>query len=155
MLQSKLKTKFNKERNHINWCNYKHQHNNRLKLVSVIFCKIFISHQLIAFQKLWKMFFISSKKLFLFSRYSDFSISVFPSYFPVQPLLQRLIKVNLKVYDVINCLNKNLITLDKEIRYEIETLSIDRVLNRKNFMEKSCRKCALKLSPRPLLNFGK
>ena len=38
-----------------------------LKLVPAIFYQIFIFHQMIAFQKLWKMFFISSKKLFLFS----------------------------------------------------------------------------------------
>ena len=44
-------------------------------------------HQMIALQKLWKMFFISSKKLFSFSRYSKFCIFVFPSFFPCQPLL--------------------------------------------------------------------
>ena len=27
MLRSNLKNEFNKERNHINWCNYKHQGN--------------------------------------------------------------------------------------------------------------------------------
>ena len=32
-----------------------------LKLVSAIFYQIFISDQVIALQKLWKMFFISSK----------------------------------------------------------------------------------------------
>ena len=48
-----------------------------LKLVSAIF-KIFIFHQMIALQKLWKTFFISSKKLFLFSRYSNFCIFTFP-----------------------------------------------------------------------------
>ena len=57
-----------------------------LKLVSAIFYQIFISHQLIALPKLWKMLFISSKKLFLFSRYSNFCISVFPSFSPCQPL---------------------------------------------------------------------
>ena len=36
-----------------------------------------------ALQKLWKMFFISSKKLFSFSKYSSFCISVLPSSFPV------------------------------------------------------------------------
>ena len=46
-----------------------------------------------------------------------------------------------KVYDVINCLNKNLIThfvwyLEKEKRYEIETLSIYRVLNKEYFYGK-------------------
>ena len=35
-----------------------------LKLVSTIFYQIVIFHQMIALQKLWKMFFISSKKLF-------------------------------------------------------------------------------------------
>ena len=49
----------------------------RLKLLS-IFYQIFIFHQMIAFQKLWKMFFISSKKLFSFSRYSIFCIFIFP-----------------------------------------------------------------------------
>ena len=40
-------------------------------------------HQMIPLQKLWKMFFISSKKLFSFSRYSDFCI--FSSSFPHFP----------------------------------------------------------------------
>ena len=31
MLRSKLKNEFNKERNHINWCNYKRQLNHCLK----------------------------------------------------------------------------------------------------------------------------
>ena len=90
-----------------------------LKLLSAICCQIFIFHQMVVLQKLWKMFFISSKKLFSFSRYSnfcDFSFSrylnffifVFPSFFPCQPLLWSWYKKNLKIYDVINCLNKNL-----------------------------------------------
>ena len=33
MLQSKLKNKFNKERNHINWCNYKRQRNHCLSIL--------------------------------------------------------------------------------------------------------------------------
>ena len=33
--------------------------------------------------------------------------------------------------------------------YDIETLSIDRVLNKEHFMEKSCRKYAPKVSPWP------
>ena len=57
-----------------------------LKLVSAIFYKIFISHEMIALQKLWKMLFISSKKFFLFSRYWIFCISTFPSFSPCQPL---------------------------------------------------------------------
>ena len=39
-----------------------------LKFVSAIFYQIFIFQQTVALQKLWKMFFIASKKLFLFSR---------------------------------------------------------------------------------------
>ena len=38
------------------------------------------------------VFFISSKKLFSFLRYLNFCIFVFPSFFPCQPLLQRLIQ---------------------------------------------------------------
>ena len=56
-------------------------------------------------------------------------------------------KINLKVYNAINCPNKNLIThfilyLEKEKRYDLETLSIDRVLNKNHFygkfMQKMC-----------------
>ena len=60
---------------------------NSLKLMSTIFYQIFIFHQMIALQKLWKMFFISSKKLFSFLRYLNFYIFVFPSFLPCQPLL--------------------------------------------------------------------
>ena len=60
-----------------------------LKLVS-IFYQIFIFNQMIALQKLWKMFFVSSKKLFSFLRYSNFCISVFPSFSPCQPLRWKL-----------------------------------------------------------------
>ena len=51
------------------------------------FYQIFISPQMIVLQKLWKMFFISSKKLFLFSRYSHFCISIFLSLSSCQSLL--------------------------------------------------------------------
>ena len=40
-------------------------------------------HQMIVLKKLWKMFFISSKKLFSFSRYSNFCI--FSASFPLFP----------------------------------------------------------------------
>ena len=48
-------------------------------LVAAISYQIFVFYQIIALQKLWKMFFISSKKLFSFSRYSHFCI-FFPSF---------------------------------------------------------------------------
>ena len=61
---------------------------------------------------------------------------------------------------IINCLNKNLITyfvwyFGKKKTYGKETLSIDEVSDRNIFIGKSCRKCAGKVSPRPLYNFGK
>ena len=51
-------------------------------------------------------------------------------------------KINLKVYDVIYFLSKILITrfgwyLEKEKRYGIEPLSIDRVLNKEHFYGKN------------------
>ena len=49
-----------------------------LRLVSAIFYQILILLQMITLQKLWKMFFISSKKLFSFSRYSNVC-NLFPS----------------------------------------------------------------------------
>ena len=56
---------------------------NCLKFVSTIFFKFLFFHQMIALQKLWKIFFLSSKKLFLFSRYSNFCN--FPPSFPNFP----------------------------------------------------------------------
>ena len=58
-------------------------------------------------------------------------------------------KINLKVYNVINCLNKNLIThfvlySKKEKSYGIETLSIDRVLNKEHFYGKILQKMCTK-----------
>ena len=57
------------------------------KLVSAIFIKFLFFHQMIALQKLRKMLFISSKKLFSLLRYSIFCISVLPSLSTCQPLL--------------------------------------------------------------------
>ena len=112
-------------------------------------CYFFIK---ILFSTRWwsfKMFFILSKKLF---RSRDIQIFVYlssPLFFPVSHCFRGWFKKNLKVYDVINCLNKNWITqyvwyLEKEMRCDIETLSIDRVLNTEHFygkiMQKMCTK---------------
>ena len=127
----------------------------------LFFYQMFIFHHMIALQKLWKRFFILSKKLFSFLRYLHFCIFIFPSLFPCQSLFYRgWSKKNFKIYDVINCLNKNLIThfvwyIEKEVKCDIETLSIDRELNKEHFYIKSCRKCAPKASLRPLFNFAK
>ena len=116
-----------------------------LKLVPAIFIKFLFFHQIIALQKLWKMLFISSKKLFSFSRYSIFCISVLPSFSTCQPMLW---KINLKVHDVINCLNKNSIThfvwyLKKEKSYGTENLSIDGVLDEEHFYRKITQKMCI------------
>ena len=112
-------------------------------------CYFLFFQHMIALQKLWKMPFISSKKLILLSRYSNFCIFILPSFFPVNHCFRGWSIINLKVYDIIYCLNKDLITnfvwyLEKEKRYDIETLSIDGVLNKEHFygkiMQKMCTK---------------
>ena len=95
--------------------------------------------------KTYERFFISSKKLFSFSRYSIFVFSPSPIFLPVSHRLRDWSKINLKDSDVINCLNKNLVThfvwyLEKEKKYNIETLAIDTVLNKKHFYEKIMQK---------------
>ena len=118
-------------------------------------CYFLFSHQMIALSKPWKMFFISSKKLFSFSRYSDFYISVFDSFFPVSHCFRDWSKINLEIYYLINCLRKKIITyflwyLEKEKRFDIETLSIDRVLNKDYFYGKILQKiCSKSYSQTP------
>ena len=72
-----------------------------------------------------------------------------PLFFPVSHCFRGCLKINLKVYDVINCPNKNLIThffqyLEKEKRYYIEAMTVDEVLNKEHFhgeiMQKMCTK---------------
>ena len=72
----------------------------------------------------------------------DIHVFVYPS----SPLFSLLaialendwLKLNIKVYDVTNRLNKKLVYLEKEKGYDIKTLSIDRVLNKKHL--KMCTK---------------
>ena len=59
---------------------------NLKKLVFAIFIKFLFFHQMIVLQKLWKILFITSKKLFSFLRYSIFCISVLLSFPTCQPL---------------------------------------------------------------------
>ena len=120
-----------------------------LKLASAIFYQNFIFHQMIALQKLWKMFVFFHPKISFCSR--DIQIFIYwssPLFFPVSHCFRGCLMKNLKVYDVINCLN-NLITdyvwcLEKEIRGDTETLSTDWVLNTEHFygkiMQKMCNK---------------
>ena len=74
----------------------------------------------------------------------DIHIFVFPPsplFLAVSHCFRGWSKINLKDYDVINCLNKNLIPhfvwyLEKEKSYDSETLSIDRVLNKEHVYRK-------------------
>ena len=78
-------------------------------------------------------------------------------FFCVSHCFRAWSKINLKVYDIINCLNKNLIThfvwyLEKEKSYDIETSSIDRVLNKEHFYGKNnAENVHQKLVPHPFL----
>ena len=107
------------------------------------------------------MLFISSKKLFSFLRYSIFWISIFPLLFLVDNCFRGWSQINIKVYDVINCLNRNLIThfvwyLEKEKGMTLKLRQLIEYYIRNIFMvNSSSRKSALKASPRPLFNFGK
>ena len=131
-----------------------------IKLVSAIFYQMLIVHQMIALQKLWKKNLFHLKSSF---RSWDIQIFVFsssPLFFPVSHCFRGWFKKNVKVCDVIICLNKDLIThfvwyFEKEIRCYIEILAIDRLLNTEHFYEKLCRECAPKASPRPFFNFAK
>ena len=123
-----------------------HINTRSLKLVSSIFIKFLFFDQMIALKKLWKMLFISSKKVFSFSRYSNF-LYFCPSLFflPVSHCFRGWSKINLKVHDVINCLNKSSIT--HFVWYsekEKETLSIDRVSDRECFYRKIMQKICSK-----------
>ena len=99
------------------------------------------------FSTKWKPF-KNYEKCFLFDLKSSFcsqdiQIFVFPSsllFLLVSHYFKGCSNVNLKVYDVINCLNKNLIThfvqyLEKQKRYDIETLSTDRVWHKEHFYQ--------------------
>ena len=116
-----------------------------LKLVSIIFYQFFIFHQMITLQKLWEMFLFHLKNSFC---YQDIQFIVFlssPLFLPVHHCFRGCLKINFEVCDIINCLIKNLITnfiwyLGKEKRYDIETLSNDRVLNKENLYGKIMQK---------------
>ena len=112
----------------------------KLKLVFAIFIKFLFFHQMISLQKLWKCFLFHLKSSFLSQDIQIFVFSFSPLFSPVSHCFGGWSKKNLKVYDVINCLNKNLIThfvwyLEKEKRYDIETLPIDGVSFYRNHAE--------------------
>ena len=118
--------------------------------------RYFLSFFYFALQKLWKIFFIYLKSSFHFWDIQVFMFMSSPLFLPVCHCFRGWSKINLKVYDIINCLTKNFLThfvwyLEKVTRYGIETLSIDRVLNKEHFYGKIMPKA----SARFLFNFGK
>ena len=104
-------------------------------------CYFFIFHQMIACQKLLKCFLFHLKRSF---HSWNIQIFVFLSshiFLSIDHCFRERIEINLKVFDVISCLNKNLIThfiwyLEKGKRYDIETLSLYRLINKEHFHEK-------------------
>ena len=69
-------------------------------------------------------------------------------------------EINLKIYDIINCLNKNLIThfvwyLEKIKSYDIGASTFDIVLNKEHFYGKTMQKVSSKRKSRLFFNFGK
>ena len=104
-----------------------------------------------------KNVFISSKKLFSFSIYSNFCISALPLFLLVSHCFRCWSNINFIVCGIINWLNKNLIIhfvwyLGEEKRYDIGTLHVDRVLKKKHFYGKIMQKNVHhKLVPDPLL----
>ena len=149
-----------------------------VKFVLIVFQNVLLSVMSVIFQDcvhyfLWNFYFspnyspLKTEKCSLFhlkisfcSR--DIQVLVFsssPLFLPASHCFTGWSKKNLKVCNVINCLNKNLIKHfawypEKEIRCDIEPLFIDWVL-RNLYIEKSCRKCASKASPRSVFNFAK
>ena len=57
-----------------------------------------------------KCFLFHLKSSFRSRDIQDVVFPSFPLFFPVRYYFRWLLKINLKVYDVINCLNKNLLT---------------------------------------------
>ena len=83
-----------------------------------------------------------------------------PLFLPASHCFRGWWKINLKVCDVINYLNKNVIAhfvwyLKKEKWYDTETLLVDRLLNKEHFYWKIMQKMCTKAIARPLFNFGK
>ena len=92
---------------------------------------------------IWKALFVLEIFKFLY-----FHLPLF--FFPVSHCFRGWFKKNLQVYDVILCLNKNLITcfvwyLEKGIRCDIETLCVDTVLNTEHFYGKIMHKMCTKI----------
>ena len=92
------------------------------------------------------------KTIFYFIEKAFFVLEIFkffyfclPLFFYLSAIALKVVRKNLKVYNVIYCLNKNLMThfvwyFEKQKSYDIETLPIDRVLNKEHFYLKIMQK---------------
>ena len=112
-----------------------------VKLVSSIFIKFLFFDHMIALRKLWKMLLFHLNSFFRSRDIQIFVLLSFPLFLSVSHCFRGWSKINLKVFYVISCLNKNSIThfawyLEKEKRYDIETLSIDAVSDNEHFYRK-------------------
>ena len=98
--------------------------------------------------KLWKFFLFHLKSSLLCWDIQFFVFLSSPLFPPVSYGFRLWSKINLKVHDIINCLNKKLTHfvwyLDNEKCHDIETVSLDRVWNKEHFhrkvMQKMCTK---------------
>ena len=112
-----------------------------LKLVSAIFIKFLFCIKWKPFKNYKKCFLLHLESSFPPRDIQIFVFSSSPLFFPVSHSFRGGSKKNIKFYDIIDCLNMNLITnfvwyLEKEIRCDMETLSTDRELNKENFYRK-------------------
>ena len=120
-----------------------------LKLVSTSFIKCLLFHQMIALQKLWKMLFMSLKSSFRSWDIQFFVFLAFLIFLLVGHCFRGWWKINLKVHDVISYLNKSSIIhfvwyLEKEKRYDIETLSIHGASDKERFYRETMQKMCCK-----------
>ena len=122
----------------------------------LFFIKFLFFTEWMPFKNYGKCFLFHLKSCF---RSRDIQIIVFlssPLFSAVSHCLRGRSKKNPKVYDVINCLSKNLIThfvwyLEKEIRCDTKTLSIDRQLSKDHFNRKTMHNVHQKVAPNPFL----
>ena len=132
------------------WNNFICEHNQLMLPFNAIWFKACVCffYQIFIFSpnspsKTMKNAFYFIKKAFLVLKIIKFPSFTF--FLPVGHCFRGWSKINLKVYDAISCLNKNSIAhlvwyLEKEKRYDTETLSIDGVSNKEHFYGKIMQK---------------
>ena len=124
---------------------------------------VLLFNKFLFFAKWWpfrnyeRCFLFYLKNSFRFQDIQIFLLQSSPLFLPVSHCFRAWSKINLKVYDI-NCLNENSITnlvsyLQKEKRYDIETLSIDRVLNKEQFYGQNMQKMCTKSLPQTPSSF--